>query len=85
MTQFVLVIVDAEHMILATEDALTASEVRTVRKAFDTWKEDGGIAVISSCVVRDQQAGRLDIELDLAERANEAEVRHERLTEEGHV
>lgn len=77
MTRFVLSVLDADHLILSTTESFDRAQYHAIKAQFDEWKQNGGVAIISDCAVRDPNS--IEIELDSSFIASEAEIRHDHL------
>lgn len=64
MTRFQLVVLDAEHLILTTEEKMRREDVLGAQRAFELWRENGGALIIGDCLTRDRHAVSIDLDLD---------------------
>lgn len=60
---FTLLVLDQNHIILATERRMRPEEQRQVAEAFARWKAEGGVAIIGDCLVKDREAVEIELRL----------------------
>lgn len=75
MTRFVLSVISDTHQILTTTQKMSPEAGKQINAAYEHWKRQGGVMIITDCLVIDRHG--VEIELDLTMSA--AEARHERL------
>lgn len=61
--KFVLSVLDGDHLLLATQDVLPPEQMQQAARAFDTWKQRGGLLILQETVVLDRYG--IDLTLDL--------------------